>query len=368
LPYQKNVVNGIKQTAAQIREKFENFIVIGIGGSALGAIALHTSLNNIYYNLSDKSTRNNCPRMFFPDNVDPEYFKELLDLIDIKKSCFNIISKSGGTVETMACFSIIFDLIKKQLGESAIPKHIIATTDPQKGLLRQIATSHNIKIFDIPPNVGGRFSVLSSVGLLPAAVEGIDIDQLLAGAADMDKKTQSIDLFQNPAYLNAVLHFLLNTKKNKIISVMMPYSNALYNFADWYRQIWAESLGKRFSVDGRKIEVGQTPIKALGATDQHSQIQLYIEGPNDKVITLIAVEKFRTKSPIPVIGGDFEQLDYLGNHDLAELLNTELIATETALTNNHRPNCKIIFDEISPYNIGQFIFMYEVQTAFSGGL
>jgi len=150
--------------------------------------------------------------------------------------------------------------------------------------------------------------------------------------------------------------------------VMMPYANALRDVADWYRQLWAESIGKAKDVQGKTVNVGQTPIKALGATDQHSQVQLYVEGPNDKIFTLIKTEQFRAKCPIPKSFKAIPELRYFAGHDMGELLNVELDATEFALAKNKRPSVRIILDEISPENLGGLLYMLEVQTAFSGGL
>ncbi|GAF90481.1 unnamed protein product, partial [marine sediment metagenome] len=272
--------------------RFENFVVLGIGGSALGNIALQAALNHPYYNLLDKKTRGGMPRIFVMDNVDPEYFGGLLDIIDPKKTLFNLISKSGGTAEPMSQFMVVREILRKKLGAKA-KDHIIATTDKESGILREIVEKEDYESFVIPGNVGGRFSVFTPVGLLSAAMGGIDIAQLLAGAAAMDSRCSTASLTKNPAYRNAVVHYLADTKKGKSISVMMPYSNALYLIADWYRQLWAESLGKKFDVDKKVVNAGQTPIKALGATDQHSQAQLYVEGPNDKIFTLVGAEKYR---------------------------------------------------------------------------
>ena len=225
-----------------------------------------------------------------------------------------------------------------------------------------------IKTFDIPPYVGGRYSVLSAVGLLPAAVAVINGKEVLAGAAAMDQRCSKPDLMSNPAYLNAALHYIADTKKGKTISVMMPYSYSLSGFAQWYCQLWAESLGKRVNTAGKIVNVGQTPIGAIGATDQHSQVQLYIEGPNNKIITFIGVKKFRTECKVPRVFPQVETLNHLADGDLANLLNNELLATEFALEKNSRPSVKFTLAELTPENIGALLYLYEVQTAFAGRL
>ena len=360
LPFQKEALSEIKTYAAAARKRFQYYVHIGIGGSALGPIALQTSLLDSYYNLSQ------TPKMFFPDNVDPDWIHDLLQHIDVSKTLFHVVSKSGATAETAATLLYFMKYLKESLGENFY-KNLIFTTDPVQGLLNEIAREYPIKCFRIPPNVGGRFSVLSPVGLISAAIAGIDIEALLDGAAQMAQRCDSDDLLDNPAFLYAAIHYLY-MKKNKNISVMMPYSNKLRDLADWYRQLWAESLGKRYDVNGDIVETGQTPVKALGATDQHSQIQLYVEGPNDKVITFLEVEKFEHNEPLHNHFPAIEEFNYFEGKTLAQLLNSEKKATELALTNNERPNLTIRFDSVSPQNVGAFFFLLEAATAFAGGL
>jgi len=375
LPYQN--VTEILDYAEYIKEKFDNFVVLGIGGSALGTIALQTALNNSQYNLLSKAERDGCPRLFIADNIDPVQFTEMLSLFDMDKTIFNVVTKSGGTAETMSQFMIIYDRLKKLKGDRW-KENIVVTTDRVKGTLRKIADEMGLKSFIVPDGVGGRFSVLTPVGLLPAAVVGIDIKGLLKGAALMDERCRKDSIVDNPAYLYASLLYLSDTKKNKKITVMLPYSYALKDISDWFRQLWAESLGKKYSLNGKVVNVGQTTVKALGVTDQHSQIQLYVEGPFDKVVTFLKVEKFKTEMdipqnpPIPPLEkggkGGFEDVSYLCGHTLNELINIEMEGTEYALSKNNRPNCIITFPEISTSTIGQVMYMLEVSTAFAGGL
>lgn len=204
--------------------------------------------------------------------------------------------------------------------------------------------------------------VLSPVGLVSAAFSGIDIEELLAGAREMDEKCKTPELMKNPAALYALIQYLYYWK-GRPISVMMPYSNSLYGIADWYRQLWAESLGKKINRRSNNIFVGPTPVKALGATDQHSQVQLYIEGPQDKVITFLSVGKFANKVPVPA----FDK-HYLSGHTLNELLKAEEEATRLALTQEGRPNLTINLPEISAKTVGQTLYLLELATAFAGEL
>lgn len=361
-------VKGILELAKAVRKRCESFVVLGIGGSALGNTSLHEALNHPYYNELTKTGRKRAPRIYVPDNVDPDHLRGLLDILDLKKTCFNVITKSGGTAETMANFLICQEALIEAVGRENHQDRIIVTTDASKGNLKRVADREGYSCLVIPDGVGGRFSVLTPVGLLSAAVSGINIRELLAGAAFMERRCRKAKLRENPAYLNAAIHFILNTKRGKRISVMMPYSNALYGFADWYRQLWSESLGKRNTLDGHEVFAGQTPVKSLGTTDQHSQIQLYVEGPNDKVITFLGVEDFREKMAIPESYPEMEGISYLGNHTLEELIQAEQEATAYALTRHQRPNLTLTLKELNPFTLGQLFMMYEIQTLFSGGL
>ncbi|MFH0793973.1 MAG: glucose-6-phosphate isomerase [bacterium] len=364
------LVQAVTEFGRRVRNDFENFVVLGIGGSALGPICLQSALAHPYYNTVSRKERGG-PRVFVLDNCDPEPIATLAASLDLRKTCFNVVTKSGTTPETMTAMMVFYSKLKRIYGKKAaqnLPRHFIATTDPKTGILRALAEKENFPTLPIPPNVGGRFSVLSAVGLLPAAVLGIDVDELMKGAAAADRACSKDDLLKNPAYLNGAIHFLADTTRAKVMSVMMPYSNALRDVADWYRQLWAESLGKH-KLRGRKaVGVGQTPIKALGVTDQHSQIQLYVEGPNDKIITFVTVEKFKPDLRIPKVLPASYGLDHFASRAMSELLNAEAQATEFALTRAERPNVKFIFDKISAHNVGAFFQMLEIQTAFCGGL
>ncbi len=361
-------VKELLNSAKKIRKKCDYFVVLGIGGSALGNITMQEALHHPYYNELSKTGRKRAPRTYVLDNVDPDRLAGLLDILDLKKTCFNVITKSGGTAETMANFLVCQEALINTVGREGHAEHIVVTTDKTKGNLKRLADKEGYQTFVIPEGVGGRFSVLTPVGLLSAAVSGINVRELLAGASFMERRCRKAKIWENPAYLNAALHFILDTKRGKHISVMMPYVHALRGFADWYRQLWAESLGKRNSLDGREVYVGQTPVDALGTTDQHSQIQLYVEGPNDKVITFIGVENYRNQMEIPKSYEEMEGISYLGGHTLQGLIQAEQKGTAYALTRNHRPNLALTLQELNPFTLGQLFMMYEIQAVFSGGL
>ena len=366
LGYSEETVWYVKEFASMVENRFDNILVLGIGGSALGGLAVTEALLKPYWNLLTTEQRKGLPRIFFLDNIDPDSINGLLEILDLKKTLVNVITKSGSTAETMSQYMIVKNMLEKELQDD-YRKNIVVTTDKNVGILRQLADQEGYKTFVIPDDVGGRFSVFSAVGLLPFALVGIDIDELTNGIKDMDLALKNTDIHENIAAQNALIHYLMDTKKGKNISVMMPYSSRLKYVSDWYTQLWAESLGKEFDIDGNRVNVGPTPIKALGATDQHSQIQLYNEGPNNKLITFIRVENFDTTLEIPKIF-EYTGIGYLGGKTINDLINAEADSTRVALSDYSRPTITISMDRINPYNLAQLLYMLEVQTAIAGEL
>ena len=364
LPYnQAEIVADIKKEAERINADFENFVVLGIGGSALGSKALFTGTKHLKYNEIPREKRGGA-RFYVVDNVDPDGINALFDVIDVKKTCFHVITKSGNTVETMSQFMIVLGRLKEVLGEN-FKDNIVLTTDKEKGILKKISNQYGFKTFTVPDGVGGRFSVLCPVGLLSAAVLNIDIDALFAGAKEMDEACTREDLWENPAYMYALL-YCAAMDMGVNISVMMPYADGLLNMAEWYAQLWAESLGKRYGNDGSIVNKGQTPVRALGVTDQHSQIQLYTEGPFDKVISFIDVENFHTKLKIPQAPIDMMDAAYLQGQTMGKLIASEMRATEYAVTQAGKMNMRITLPEMSAREIGALFFFLEMATAAAG--
>ena len=367
LPYnQDDVCDEIISYVEDVKDKFDAFVVLGIGGSALGPMAVQQAINHPYYNEISREKRGGYPRFYVADNVDPEKLVYLFETIDITKTMFNVISKSGSTSETMSQFMIIKKMLEEKLGEKA-NEHIVCTTDKENGNLIKIAKEEGYKTFIIPSGVGGRFSELTPVGLLPAAFCGINIKELLKGAAVMDEMCKNDDIYKNPAYMYSILNYL-SIKNGQNICVMMPYADSLKFISDWYAQLWAESLGKKYDNDGKEVYAGSTPVKALGATDQHSQVQLYAEGPFDKIITFIGVEKFKKSITIPEIYTDIPSLGFLAGVTQDELIKTEQIATEYALLKAGKPNMTITLPEVNENTLGQLLYLFEVATAFTGEL
>jgi glucose-6-phosphate isomerase len=365
LPFHAKAIQAIGRYAAEVRGGYDTVCVVGIGGSALGAWALDCGLRGPHPVQGAFTPEH--PRLVILDNVDPSFTQAALDSMDPAKTLVVAIAKSGGTAETVATFLIVRDWLEKALGGESAAR-IVAVTTEGKGDLFALAQAEGYRTFGIPENVGGRFSVLSAVGLVPAALIGIDIRKLARGAAEMTRLAWLPDLERNVALRAALYHWLIWTRRNKPIQVAFPYSNHLWGTAFWFRQLWAESLGKARNRAGELVHTGQTPVAALGTTDQHSQVQLYIEGPNDKVFTFWAVGKFSNPGKIPARRFNLPAFDALAGQSLAKLIDAERRSTAAALAENGRPNCTVTLDRVDEAHLGAFLQMMEFQTAFLGEL
>ena len=358
-------VKEIAGFAEGLGQAHDHVLVLGIGGSALGARALLGALRQPAWNELDDESREFFPRLTVLENVDPTSIAAALKRIDPRRVLVNVISKSGGTAETLAQYLVVRGWLEDALGGAAT-RHLVFTTDPERGVLRELASREGIATLSVRPAVGGRFSVLSPVGLLPAALVGIDIQQLLLGARDAVNRASAADLRQNPAALYAGLHWVADAALGARIHVLMPYTDRLREFAEWYRQLWAESLGKRVDRHGREVFTGPTPVGAVGVTDQHSQVQLFMEGPFDKVISFVVVEDLATDVAIPRRDSLPPDLAYLPGHSLGGLLRAEYDATSAALARAGRMNCTLKLPTLDSRTIGELIMFFQLATGYAG--
>ncbi|MBI1909069.1 MAG: glucose-6-phosphate isomerase [Deltaproteobacteria bacterium] len=357
LPFNEEESGRIVKSAEAKRKEFDHFILIGIGGSSLGAETLQAALG-----ASHKKKK-----FYLIDHLDSDRIQQMLEELEPRKTCLIVVSKSGKTFESLATLLVLRKFLKDKLG-IGYRRHVVLITDPFSGPLRKMATEEKLESFAIPPGVGGRFSVLTAAGLFPAACFGVDVQELLAGARRMEERVRKRDLAQNPAILSAIIHYLFATRKKRRIRVMMTYAEGLRKYGDWFGQLWAESLGKRYSLGGKKVNAGSTPVAATGVRDQHSQLQLYLEGPDDKVINFVTVEKGESlpipESP-PSLGVEGRQLAKVG---LRELLKIEEKATIDALTGEKRPNLSYRLPVLNAFTLGQLLFSSEVETVYAGEL
>ncbi|WP_456375521.1 glucose-6-phosphate isomerase [Methanocaldococcus sp.] len=320
-------------------EDGKNVVVVGMGGSILGTMAIYYGLSLYNYN-----------NAYFIDNSDPEKTLSILKKVDLNDSIIYIISKSGNTLETLVNYYLIKRKIEKL--DSFKGDIIFITND---GKLKREAEKNNYKVYSIPENVPGRFSVFTVVGLAPLYSLGIDISKILEGAKYMDKLCQNKNIFKNPALLNGVIHYL-HEKKGRSISVVMSYIERLKYFGEWYKQLFGESLGKNNN--------GLTPLLSIGAKDQHSLLQLYMDGKKDKVITFITTEKYDLDEEIT-----FEDInDEKISCNLSNIIKFEQMATEISLTQRGVPNVRITLDKVDEFSLGAMMYMYEMQVGFMGEL
>ena len=355
--------------ARELPPEIDTMVVLGIGGSSLGPRALYSALARPLDPLRTRSP--GLPRrLLFADNVDPASFSALLDLVPPERTLWNVVTKSGGTAETAAQLLIVADRLERVLGPERARAHIVATTDPERGALRRTAAARGWRTFDVPPSVGGRFSVLSAVGLLPAAVAGLDVMGLLDGARRMRDRVLAPDPLANPALLLASLLHHHHLDCGRPIVVMMSYVDGLYDTCDWFRQLWAESLGKGHATDGREVHVGPTPIAARGATDQHSQLQLYAEGPDDKAYLFVTAAERGAEVAIPrsELAAGAPEYAYLAGRGLGELLDAELTGTIGSLRRAGRPTGRLTLARPTAGALGELLLMLEAAVAFAGPL
>jgi glucose-6-phosphate isomerase len=360
LPDDRDALAQVEAYAAARRGRYENVVVLGIGGSALGTLALHAALSPPLHNLQRHKHRR--PKLFVVDNIDPCLVAGVMHLANPATSVFNVISKSGTTAETMAQLLLFLEALKAALGNDW-REHVVVTTDAKSGALRPFAEKNDLPCFTIPDNVGGRFSVLTPVGLLPGALMGWDLRELLAGAAHGRERCLDKDFRRNPAALLAVTHWLLHTRAGCNVQVLFPYSHRLRMLADWQIQLVAESLGKR-TADGRGV--GPTPHKALGATDQHSQVQLFAQGPPDKVFDFLLVDRHPDEVLIPKAPPDLAGLEYLEGKDFGQLLDAEARATYLALVEAGRPCSLTTFPAVDARHVGEWLMWQMAATAYGG--
>jgi len=356
-PLRRDLVQAVLEEVRRLRAIADDLLVLGIGGSSLGGQALCSALGH---------TSERDVRVHFLDNIDPNSVASLLEAVDPARAAVAVVSKGGDTVETLAQLLIVRRWLRASLGQGEARSRQTFVTDPEKGLLREVARTEGIRAFDIPPEVGGRYSVLTPAGLLPAAFLGIDIIEVLAGAADMAERVTSTDVAKNPATLFAAGAVLAQRHLGRTSLVMMPYADALRVATSWFVHLWAESLGKRFDRFGKEVRAGQTPIAAQGAVDQHAQLQLFVDGPRDKTVCLVSVEKFAHELVIPDEMGEHDEVVYLHGRGLAELFDAERRGTRAALLDAGVPVLDIALPMVDEQSFGGFLLLLEAACACAG--
>jgi glucose-6-phosphate isomerase len=355
LPQTMEASVGLIEAEAERLRDYPDVLVIGIGGSNLGAMAAVQAL-------AHGNRKAAGSRLHFIDNIDPDYLHDLLNGLSPESTGVVVISKSGGTIETATQYLIVRQWLRAALGEAA-RAHQWIVTDPVSGWLRTLAKTENLRDLPVPPKVGGRYSVLTAVGLLPLAVAGIDVRALLAGARANAERCASGTLAENPALELATLYYLLDTRHQKRLSIFMPYVHSLRLFGDWYRQLWAESLGKH-GADG--MPAGTLPVTAVGAVDQHSQLQMYLESRRDKIFNFLALQQWTHDDAIPLSDADNAAFPYLAGKTLGQVLVAEFQATRQVITQYGHPNLTIELPALNAHTLGQLIDLYQRTTIYAG--
>ena len=357
--------NSIEVFVKKMKGQYNEVVVLGIGGSALGTKCLQQALLPFFEGGEGIDT-SRCSVSVL-DNIDPSLMRDLDATLDLKKTLFLVVSKSGDTIETLAQYFYF----QKRVQEAGLDEadHFVFITDSKKGLLREIANKNpKIQTFPVPKNVGGRFSVLTPVSLVPCALMGLDIRQLLAGAQVMRDLFLSLDVEKNLCFQLAAIQYLLG-QKGKTINVFMPYSSHLVAFTEWVTQLLAESIGKALNEKGERVNVGLTPLRAVGATDQHAQSQLFHEGPNDKLIVFFEIENFGKPLAIPNPYPDHPAVSFLRTAGAPgatfdQLLKTEKRGTEQSLIECDRPNLTLRLHRLDEVTLGSLFMLFEGATAF----
>ncbi len=343
LPSSREPLSQVKRLAADLREEADNLVVLGIGGSALAARAIAGSLPG------DR-------RVLVADNIDPWTFTRLLLDLDLERTVFNVVSKSGDTAETMAQFLVVRDLLLHTFGAVDYQRHVVVTTDAEEGYLRQIVSDEGFRDLPLPPGIAGRFSALSAVGLLPAAFIGAHADDLLAGAAWMEERCRAADMWRNPGHALGAFLWQACAERGKSCAVFMPYCDRLTGMGGVFAQLWAECLGKR-SASGNAV--GQTPIRAVGATDEYAQMQLFTDGPDDKIFVLLRVANHMGEMSVPPAYTDLAGVGYLGAKTMGELLNVAEQAAEVALAGRGRMVLRLGVPTVDAFSLGQLFVLFQ---------
>ncbi len=349
----------IKKAATKIQKDSDVLIVIGIGGSYLGARAVIDTMTNSFYNLQTKTKRKTPQIIYVGNNISPVYMNDLLDLIADKNISVNVISKSGTTTEPAIAFRIFREVLETKYGTKEAQKRIYVTTDKEKGALKTLADKEKYEAFVIPDNVGGRFSVLTAVGLLPIAVAGIDIEQLMLGAKLAQDKYNDPEIKYNDCYKYALIRNLLY-KSGKTIEILANYEPKLHYFTEWWKQLYGESEGKD--------KKGIFPAGVDLTTDLHSMGQYIQDGERNLMETVLKVAQNSSEISVQPDEQNLDGLNYLAGKELGYINSKAMEGTIQAHVNGNVPNLLIEIERLDEENIGELIYFFEKAVAMSGYL
>ncbi len=368
LPYDRTLAPEIKALAKQLKEWCRDALVVGLGGAAIGVRALRQALLHPSHNFFPLGRRQYHSRLFLADNIEPDSLYGMLDSLELKRLAVNVISLSGETPETLALFLFIYQILANRLGAAQAKESCVLTTAAGKGGLRRLADKEGFPLLTVPTGVHGGFGILSAMGLFPAALAGIDINGLLAGARFMDQRLQDAPLRENPAYQLAACYYLASQAKGRPVHLILPYADSLLGLADWWVHLWSTSLGKQYDREGRRVNAGITTVRGRGAADQHTLLPYALEGPNTMVVTFLEVESFQHQITVPPALPGAEDLTYLHGRTFGQLLAADKQAAAGLLAESGRPSLTIRLPAVNAFTIGQLIHLLQMTTLILGGL
>lgn len=355
-----DLVRRIKDTAQYVRENADVFITIGIGGSYLGARAAIEFVNHSFFNNLPKRDAGGGPEMYYAgQNISSDYLSDLIEIVQDRRICLNVISKSGTTLEPAVAFRILKKLVEDVHGKEDAGKRIIVTTDRENGALKRVADDEGYTTFEIPDDVGGRFSVLTPVGLVPVAVAGIDIEELLDGARVYEEITSTSDIYANPAYMYSAVRNILY-RNGKVIELVSSFHPSLHYLAEWWKQLAGESEGKG--------NAGIFPASVEFTTDLHSMGQWIQEGARNIFETFLLVERSNKDVNVPFCDNDEDGLNYIAARPLDYVNGMAYEGTAAAHRDGGVPNLSVKLPDRSPNVLGQIIYFFEKAIAVSGYL
>ena len=366
LPYQDTTE--LKALIKKHHGQWDNLVIIALGGSILAPQTLFSALAHSQHNVQDVKIRNKAPRVFFLTNPDPKAANELVETLDLKRTLFQINSRTGFTPEAMGLTLWLFETLKKKVGKSAVSEQVVIVTEPTKSPLIEIAKQEKISVLHTPLNLTGRYGILGNQSLLMAGLCNFKVDELLKGGADMDKRCRHGDPHKNPAYMHSLVHYLLTRKRRKTMHVTFSFSNRVHAIGEWYNHLCSVSLGKMLNRKGKAVHVGPSPVAALGAYDGQGQQQLFCEGPFDKVITFITVKDHGAQATVPTAYPKMEAVAYLKEASFNQLLDYSYWGCEQHVTAAGRPNMTIQLDAVDEAHIGGLVYMMELSTSMSAEL
>lgn len=366
LPYQD--AGPVKDLVKTFKAACDTLVVIGTSGAVTTPESLIKALGHEHWNLLTARARKNCPRVFFVSNSDPRALNDAIEVVDAKKTCFLVVSKTGNTAETNALYLWLEGFLKKKVGKTGLTKHLVVATDGVKSPLMELAKAEKLSVLELATNLQDRFAFVGPASLFVAGMCGLDIDGLLAGAAAMDKRCRHERALENPAYMHSLIHYLLTRKRRKTIHAMMAFSNRLYAVVDWYSHLLSVSLGKMLNRKGKAVHVGPGPAQCVGPSGCYGQMQLYQEGPFDKVTTFITTKDHGSTLQVPSTHAKIEAFAYLGGQETGAMMDFGYQAAAQVITAAGRPNMTVILDDVSEQSVAGLYYMLSLSAVMSAEL